>query len=110
MSTRDEVYRLTKELAFWSELNKHDAPDEREFKLERQIRQLSNCDEFGIPRYNGHLDEDDDEDDYYIPKIISCRYCGKMGLKWTQWNGKWRLTESGVLHTCESYKKNKAKG
>lgn len=80
MSTRNAVYKLEKELAFWRRVHEHEPMDEREFKLERQIRQLANPDEFGISRYNGHIEDDDDEDEYeYVPRVISCRYCGKTG-------------------------------
>lgn len=107
MSTRNAVYKLKKELAFWQRVHEHEPMDEREFELERQIRQLENEDEFGIPRYNGHI-EDDDEDEYeYIPRLISCRYCRKPGLQWRQVDGRWRLTELGVLHTCDAYRKRR---
>lgn len=108
MSTRNAVYRLEKELAFWQRVHEHEPMDEREFKLERQIRQLANPDEFGTPRYNGHIEDDEDEDGYeYIPRVIGCRYCGKIGLQWKKVDGKWRLAESGVLHTCDAYRKRR---
>lgn len=53
MSNRDKVWELEKELAFWREIHKYEAPDEREFELEEKIRQLENRDQYGIPRYNG---------------------------------------------------------
>lgn len=30
----------------------------------------------------------------------TCRCCGKKGLRWGQYNGKWRLFEGGELHAC----------
>jgi len=105
MSTRNAVYKLEKEFAFWQRVHEHEPMDEREFKLERQIRQLANPDKFGIPRYNGHIEDDDDEEKYeYTPRVIGCRYCGKTGLKWVQVEGKWRLAEPSGLHVCDAYK------
>jgi hypothetical protein len=104
MSTRNAVYKLEKELAFWQRVHQHEAMDEREFRLEDQIRQLENRDEFGIPRYNGHIEDDYDDCKYeYIPQPIGCKYCGKVGMEWKQVNGKWRLFDSGTLHVCKQY-------
>ncbi len=109
MSTRDEVHRLKKELAFWQRIHEHESMDEREFNLERQIRQLENRDEFGVPRYNGHVEDDDDEDCHeQTPKVVKCRYCGKSGLKWMQIDGRWRLAEKDGLHFCKEFSCRKA--
>ncbi len=107
MSTRNTVYKLKKELAFWQKLHEHEPMDKREFELEHQIRQLENRNEFGIPQYNGHIDDENYDNEYeYISPIISCRYCGKKNLKWKKVDDKWRLTECGSLHTCDAYKKH----
>lgn len=30
----------------------------------------------------------------------TCRCCGKSGLSWIAYKGKWRLGENGKLHIC----------
>lgn len=108
MSTENAVYKLKRELAFWQKFHEHEPMSEIEFKLERQIRQLENRDEFGEPRYNGHLEDNDEDDDAnecgYVPQLKTCRYCGKTGLHWRRAGGKWRLAQAGVLHVCDAHK------
>ena len=102
ISTRDEVDKLKKELAFWEEVHKYEWPDWREFELADKIEQLENCDEFGIPRYNGTIRATEAEDDYIPgPNYKTCKYCGRQFLRWGQYNGKWRLYENGNLHICK---------
>lgn len=112
MSTRKLIYKLEKELSFWQQVHKHEPMDEREFELERQLRQLSNPNELGIPRNDGQIEDDDDEEYEYIsvPRIICCRYCNKPNLKWMQIDGKWRLSDSDGLHICKEYKMNHTGG
>jgi hypothetical protein len=107
MSTKDQVYKLEKELRFWQRVHEHEPMDEREFKLERQIAKLENRDEFGIARYDGHIDnEDDDDDDWrsYGPSFRNCRYCGCKNLWWKQIDSKWRLVNEMGIHSCNEYK------
>jgi len=106
MSTRNAVYKLKNELAFWQRIHEHEPMDEREFELERQIRQLENRDQFGTPRYNGHIEDDNTQSDYeYEPRNISCRYCGANGLRWSTVDGKWRLKDSNGFHVCVEYQR-----
>jgi len=35
---------------------------------------------------------------------ITCKYCGKIGLRWAEKDSGWRLSSSsGKLHTCKAY-------
>lgn len=104
MSTKNQVYKLEKELAFWREVHKYEPMSEPEFKLESQILQLSNPDEFGTPRYDGHIKDEDDDDYYDYPTNIMCKYCKNYGFKWVNIDGKWRLVSiiSNEVHRCKS--------
>jgi hypothetical protein len=106
MSTKNQVYKLEQELAFWQRVHQYERKDEIEFDLENQIRQLENRDEFGTPRYNGHIE--DDEPESFTPSPPTCKYCGKQGLRWAQVDGKWRLKGLEGLHTCPEYAEKKA--
>jgi len=111
MSTKNQVYELKKELAFWERVHEYEGSSNIEDRLERQILQLENRNEFGEARYNGYINNDHN-DDYrndYTSQIISCRYCGKRGLKWVLSQGRWRLAESNALHSCDAYKNRKNK-
>ena len=103
MSTRDEVYKLEKELDFWRHVHRNECPNETEFALEDKIRQLSNCDEFGTPRYNGSYEEDEESEYAYGPKIIKCKYCGLNNLRWAQINNKWKLINKEGIHMCKDF-------
>jgi hypothetical protein len=41
--------------------------------------------------------------------MSTCKICGRTGLKWRNFNGKWILTipESGIAHKCVRKKKKK---
>jgi hypothetical protein len=55
--------------------------------------------------YGMEEDYDDDPNTYLFyrsPKRrIVCKYCGKKGFHWKQFDGKWRLADKeGELHSC----------
>lgn len=99
---KSRVYLLERELRFWENVHRNEAPDETEFKLQDQIRQLKNCDEFGMPRYNGKLDIEDNEvyNVSYRLSTVICKYCERSDLQWKRVNGKWRLFEFDKQHKC----------
>ena len=103
---RVEVYKLKKELQFWRDVYEYDAPSRMEDILEEKILQLSNFDEFGQPRYNGRIQEYEDEDEnYYDNKYTSnfkmCKLCKECGLTWGRYNNTWRLFKGSTLHSCK---------
>lgn len=38
---------------------------------------------------------------------ITCRYCGCHSLHWERIDNKWRLFDSGNIHTCAAHPSNK---
>lgn len=49
---------------------------------------------------------DEDYDGYPSParsRVVTCRYCGKKGLKWKNEAGRWLLFEGGWRHTCRQW-------
>ena len=58
----------------------------------------------------GMIDEEEDA----IPSAISCKYCGKRGLVWYQFDDtkEWRLFDANEnkLHKCETYERAKSRG
>lgn len=57
--------------------------------------------------WDAYWDDEDDDGDWTSPfvrvRTVTCRYCGKDGLNWSQTaTGKWWLkNEAGEWHKCE---------
>jgi len=51
-----------------------------------------------------YLDHDYDNlhyDEEPISKNVTCKYCGKKGLRWEMVEGKWRLFNKVKMHNCK---------